>query len=82
MKGIQQGTGQHNLFFKEMRLSPKGNMNSLGDGFFSPGEKAVERPTLPQGRFIALRENDASKFRECLCSLRNKVFFPWGSSLL
>ena len=32
--------------------------------------------TSPWGRFIALRENDTGKFREC--SLRKRAFFPRG----
>ena len=75
VKGIQHGTKQRNRFSKEMRLSLKGKMNSLGDDFVPPREKAVERPTPPWGRFTALRENDADKFREC--SLRNKTFSLW-----
>ena len=47
MRGIQQGTEQHNRFSKEMRLSLKGKMNSLGDGFVPPRGKVVERPTPP-----------------------------------
>ena len=74
VKGIQQGIEQHNRFPKEMRLSPKGKMNSLGDGFVPPKEKAVERPTLPRGRFTTPRENDAGRFREYFS--RNRAFFP------
>ena len=37
-------------------------------------EKVVERPTPPLGRFIAPRENDANRFREC--SSRNRTFSP------
>ena len=72
VKGIQQGREQHNLFSKEMRLSSKGKMNSLGDGFIPPREKASERATHPRGRFIAPRENDAGRFKEC--SSRNRDF--------
>ena len=35
MKGIQQGREQHNLFSKEIRVSPKGKMNSQEMGLFS-----------------------------------------------
>ena len=76
MKGIQQGREQHNLFSKEMRLSSKGKMNSLGDGFIPPREKASERATHPRGRFISPRENDAGRFKEC--SSRNRDFSPRG----
>ena len=72
VKGIQQGREQHNRFSKEMRFSVKGKMNSLGIGFVPPREKVAERPTPPQGRFTALRENDVSRFREC--SSRNSLF--------
>ena len=51
-------------------------MNSPRDGFVPLKEKAVERPTPPQGRFIAPRENDADRFKEC--SSRNKAFSPKG----
>ena len=76
MKGIQQGTEQHNRFSKEIRLSLKRKMNSPGDGFVSPREKVVERPTPPWGRFNVPRENDVDKFREC--SSRNRAFSPRG----
>ena len=52
-------------------------MNSLGDGFVPPREKAVERPTPPRGRFTAPRENDVGRFREC--SSRNRAFSPRGN---
>ena len=51
-------------------------MNSPGDGFVPPREKAAKRLTAPWGRFPASWENDASKFREC--SLRNRVFSLGG----
>ena len=47
-------------------------MNSLEE-FIPPREKVVEMPTPPWGRFISLRENDATRFREC--SSRKRVFF-------
>ena len=65
MKGIQQGTKQHNRFYKEMRLSPKGKMSSPGDGFVPLREKVAERATSPWGRLTTPRENDADRFREC-----------------
>ena len=76
VKGIQQGAEQHNQFSREMRLSLKGKMNSLGDGFVPLREKAVERPAPPWGRFIASRKNDVGRFREC--SSRRKAFSPRG----
>ena len=51
-------------------------MDSSGDGFIPPREKAAERPTPPRDRFTAPRENDAGKFRECLS--RNRAFSPRG----
>ena len=60
----------------EIRPSPKGKMNSPRDRFVSPKEKVVERPTPPQGRFIAPWDNDEGKFREC--SSRNRAFPPRG----
>ena len=75
MKGIHQGTKQHNRFSKKRKLSPKGKTNSLEE-FIPPREKVVERPTPPWGRFISLRENDAGKFREC--SSRKIAFSPRG----
>ena len=51
-------------------------MNSLGDGFVPPREKATRRPTPPRGRFTAPRENDAGRFREC--SSRNRAFSLGG----
>ena len=46
MKGIQQGTEQHNQFSKKMKLSPKGKLNSLEE-FIPHREKVVEWPTPP-----------------------------------
>ena len=46
VKGIQQRIKQNNQFSKEMKLSPKGKMNSLGDEFVPPREKATKRLTL------------------------------------
>ena len=76
MEGIQQETKQHNLFSKERRLSLKGKVNSPRDRFVPPREMAIENSTPPRGRLIALRENDAGKFREC--SLRNSSSFLRG----
>ena len=47
-------------------------MNSLGDGFVSPKEKTVERPTPQRDRFTTPRKNDVGRFKEC--SSRNKSF--------
>ena len=69
-------TKKHNLFSKEMRLSPKGKMNSPRDRFLPPKEMVVERHTPPRGRFTTLRENNVGRFREC--SSRNKAFSPRG----
>ena len=83
MKGIQHGIEQHNQFYKEMKLSPKGKTNFLEDEFALPKEKVVERPTHPWDRFIVSRENDAGKFRECFSitepfSPRSKFTPPKG----
>ena len=51
-------------------------MNSLGDVFVPPREKAAERPTPPWGRFTAPSKNDVGRFREC--SSRNRAFSPRG----
>ena len=51
-------------------------MNSPGDGFVPLREKVAKRPTPPWYRFIAPRENDAHKLREC--SSRN-IAFSLGS---
>ena len=51
-------------------------MNSRGVRFVPPKEMAIERPTPPWGRFTTIRENDASKSKEC--SSRNKDFSPRG----
>ena len=59
-----------------MRLSPKGKINSLRDGFVPPREKVVERPTPPWDRFTTPRKNDAGKFRKY--SSRNRVFYLRG----
>ena len=75
-EGDTAGNKQHNLFSKEMRLSLKGKMNSLGCGFIPPREKAIERPTPPRGRFTTPRDNDAGRLREC--SSRNRAFFSRG----
>ena len=52
MKGIQEGTEQHNRFSKKMNLSPKGKTNSLEESI-PPRENVVKRPTPPWGRFIS-----------------------------
>ena len=70
MKGIQHGIEQHNQFYKEMKLSPKGKTNSLEDAFAPPKEKVVH----PWDRFIVSRENDASRFKECFSI--NRAFSP------
>ena len=51
-------------------------MNYLGDGFISPREMVIERPTPPWGRFTAPRKNDVGGFKEC--SSRNIAFSPRG----
>ena len=74
MKGIQQGTKQHNRSSKKRKLSPKGKMNSSKE-FIPRKGKVIERPTPPWGRFISPRENgenDAGRFRER--SLRKTTF--------
>ena len=60
VKGIQQGTEQHNQFSKKMKLSLKGESNSPEE-FVSHREKVVERPTPPWGRFSSSMENDAGR---------------------
>ena len=47
-------------------------MNSPRGRLIPLREKATERPTPPQGRFTALRENDVGRFREY--SSRNRAF--------
>ena len=79
VKGIQHGIEQHNRFSKELRLSPKGKMNSPGDGFVPLREKVVERATSPWGRLTTQRENDAGRFREC--SSRKRAFSLRGKTL-
>ena len=73
MKGIQQGTKQHNRFSKKRKLSPKGKTNSLEE-FIPSKENDVEKATPPWGRFISPRENDVCRFTEC--SLRKRAFSP------
>ena len=55
-------------------------MNSSGDGFVPPKQKAVKRLTLPRGRFTIPRKNDASMFREC--SSINRAFSSRGKLTL
>ena len=76
VKGIQQGTEQHNQFSKKVKLSPRGKMNPLEDEFVPLREKVIEKPTPPWGRFISPRNKDVVRFREC-CS-RKRAFSPRG----
>ena len=72
MKGIWQGTEHHNLFSKEMRLSPK-RQDRLPMRWVGSSQRKGCREAHPStGRFITIRENDAGRFREC--SSRNIVF--------
>ena len=77
MKGIQQGTEQHNQLFKKSKFSPRDKTNSLEDEFVPLRENDAERTTSQWGRFISPRENDAGRFKACslrkrACSLRGK----------